>query len=40
MTRALTAAALLVVVLTGGLVLGAVHGFVEDTTADWGDDDQ
>lgn len=40
MTRALISAALLIVVLGGGLVLGAVHGFVEDTAPDWGDDDQ
>lgn len=31
MTRALTAAALLVVVLAGGLILGAVNELIEDT---------
>ena len=40
MVRTLTAVALLVVVLTGGLVLGAINGFVEDTAFDWDDDDQ
>lgn len=40
MTRALTAAALLVVVLAGGLIYGAINGFVEDTAWDWPDDDQ
>lgn len=40
MTRALTAAALLAVVLTGGLIYGALHGFIEDTGPDWGDADE